>query len=305
MNLNRGLKSMLVVLGVGAAAAAAWRGGLVKESSAAPAAAAAPAAKGPRAILAEGRLVTYPGKQIVIGTELAGPLQKLLVGEKSVVKKGDLLAEIGVEEQRAALREAYARAKEAVVDVDFAGTELERTAALHASNALPKAALDRAAREKNAASAHREVAGAAAHRLETVIAKSAIRSPIDGVVLVKHAEAGELVTAGAPLVTVADTSALRVEAEVDEFDGSRVAVGQSVALWAEGYDGRFRGEVEEIPDEVVSRRIRPQDPGRPSDTRVLLVKVRLLDKTPLRLGQRVELEIAPRAASSLTNPANQ
>ena len=76
-----------------------------------------------------------------------------------------------------------------------------------------------------------------------------------------------------------------------------MAVGQAVSLWAEGYEGRFRGEVEEIPDEVVSRRIRPQDPGRPSDTRVLLVKVRLLDKTPLRLGQRVELEIAPPASS--------
>ncbi|MFO0672889.1 MAG: efflux RND transporter periplasmic adaptor subunit [Polyangiaceae bacterium] len=212
-------------------------------------------------------------------------------------EEGDLLAEIGVDEQRAALREAYARAKAAAVDVDFAGTELERTAALRASNALPQASLDRATREKNSAAAHREVAGAAAHRLETVIAKATVKAPIDGVVLVKHAEAGELVTAGAPLVTIADTSALRVEAEVDEFDGSRVAVGQAVSLWAEGYEGRFRGEVEEIPDEVVSRRIRPQAPGRPSDTRVLLVKVRLLDKTPLRLGQRVELEIAPPASS--------
>ncbi len=296
MKLEKAVKTSLVVLGISAAGFAAWRGGLVKESSAAPAA-AAPTAKGPRVVLAEGRLVTYPGKQVVVGTELAGPLQKLLVGEKAVVKKGDLLAEIGVDEQRAALREAYARAKAAAVDVDFAGTELERTAALRASNALPQASLDRATREKNSAAAHREVAGAAAHRLETVIAKAAVKAPIDGVVLVKHAEAGELVTAGAPLVTIADTRALRVEAEVDEFDGSRVAVGQAVSLWAEGYEGRFRGEVEEIPDEVVSRRIRPQDPGRPSDTRVLLVKVRLLDKTPLRLGQRVELEIAPPASS--------
>ena len=213
MKLEKAVKTSLVVLGISAAGFAAWRGGLVKESNAAPAA-TAPTAKGPRVVLAEGRLVTYPGKQLVVGTELAGPLQKLLVGEKAVVKKGDLLAEIGVDEQRAALREAYARAKAAAVDVDFAGTELERTAALRASNALPQASLDRATREKNSAAAHREVAGAAAHRLETVIAKATVKAPIDGVVLVKHAEAGELVTAGAPLVTIADTSALRVEAEV-------------------------------------------------------------------------------------------
>ena len=39
------------------------------------------------------------------------------------------------------------------------------------------------------------------------------------------------------------------------------------------------------------RRLKPQDPGRPSDTRVLLVKVALDEKTPLKLGQRVEVEI--------------
>ena len=38
----------------------------------------------------------------------------------------------------------------------------------------------------------------------------------------------------------------------------------------------------------------PQDPGKPSDTRVLLVKVKLAEPTPLKLGQRVLVEISPR-----------
>jgi RND family efflux transporter MFP subunit len=274
-----------------------------KESALVKSALAAPSA--PRPILAEGRLVTYPGKQVVVGSELAGPLKRLLVAEKTVVKKGDLIAEISVDEQRASLNEIRARVKEAAVDVDFAGTELDRTSALHRENALPKAALDRAEREQNAASARRQVASAGASRLETVIHKAAIRAPIDGVVLAKHAEEGEIIGAGARLVTIADVRALRIEAEVDEFDGGRVTLGQPVAVWAEGYDGRYRGEVEEIPDEVISRRIKPQDPGRPTDTRVLAVKIKLLEPTPLRLGQRVELEIKPASASSqLTqNPA--
>lgn len=298
MDWSRIAKSTALVAALGVAGVGAWRGGLVKESSAAPEPARAAASSGARAVLAEGRLVPYPGKRVVVGTELAGPLKRLTVREKSVVKKGDVIAEIAVDEPRAALSEARARAKEATVDVAFSGTELERTRALHDSNALPQAALDRAEREKNAASARREVAAAAAARLETVVAKATIRAPIDGVVLARHAEAGELVTAGAPLVTIADLAAVRVEADVDEFDGARVTVGQPVTLWAEGYAGRYRGEVEEVPDEVVPRRIRPQDPGRPTDTRVLSVKVRLLDATPLRLGQRVEMEIQPRASSS-------
>jgi hypothetical protein len=61
---------------------------------------------------------------------------------------------------------------------------------------------------------------------------------------------------------------------------------------AEGYDAAgWSGTVEEIPDTVSGRRLKPQDPGRASDTRVLLVKVKLAEATPLKLGQRVEVEI--------------
>jgi len=48
--------------------------------------------------------------------------------------------------------------------------------------------------------------------------------------------------------------------------------------------------VEEIPDSVVPRRIRPEDPGRPIDTLVVPVKIALAESTPLKLRQRVEIE---------------
>ena len=52
--------------------------------------------------------------------------------------------------------------------------------------------------------------------------------------------------------------------------------------------------MEEIPDAVVGRRLKPQDPGKPEDTRVLLVKIALSEPTPLKLGQRVEIRIENR-----------
>lgn len=70
------------------------------------------------------------------------------------------------------------------------------------------------------------------------------------------------------------------------------APNAAATISAEGYSGLvWRGRVEEIADAVVPRRTRPEDPGRPADTRVLLVRIALLDKTPLKLGQRVEVEI--------------
>ena len=51
----------------------------------------------------------------------------------------------------------------------------------------------------------------------------------------------------------------------------------------------WRGTVEEIPDAVTTRRIKPQDTSKPIDTRVLLVKVAMAEPTPLKLAQRVEI----------------
>jgi HlyD family secretion protein len=45
------------------------------------------------------------------------------------------------------------------------------------------------------------------------------------------------------------------------------------------------------PDNLISRRLKPQDPSKPVDTRVLLVKVALASPTPLKLGQRVDVSI--------------
>jgi hypothetical protein len=87
---------------------------------------------------------------------------------------------------------------------------------------------------------------------------------------------------------------VRVEAEVDEFDTALVRLGSRVAITAEGYkEGPWPGRVEEVPDTVVGRRLRPEDPGRPIDARVLPVKIAFSGPTPLKLGQRVEVEISP------------
>ena len=103
---------------------------------------------------------------------------------------------------------------------------------------------------------------------------------------------GETVTAGQTIVTIADLSRMRVEAEIDEYDAARVRVGGAVRLRAEGYEGQqWRGTIEEVPDSVVSRRLKPQDPAKPIDTRVLLVKVAMSEPTPLKLGQRVDIDI--------------
>ena len=258
-----------------------------------PVASSSTAAAG-RHVAAEGRVVTYPGDEVVVGTDLAGTLQRLPVTEKTVVKKGTLVAEILADEQKAALQQARARIVEADSDIKLADLELERARNLYEKKVGAKQPLDQAERNLDAARARKATAVHDAGRLAAIVAKARITSPIDGVVLARHAQPGETVDRGARLVTIANLDKTRIEAEVDEFDAGRVSVGAAVRVHAEGWSGAWKGIVEEIQDSVGPRRVKPEDPGKPSDTRVLLVKIAFQERTPLKLGQRVEVEISGR-----------
>jgi len=251
------------------------------------------ATRGPGArVAAEGRVVAYPGAEVIVGTDLAGTIVVLKVQEKDHVRKGQLLAELRSDDYRASLAEARARVVEADADIRLAEAEVERARSLWHKAVGSRQAVDKAERDMDSSRARRATAAATADRLAAVLAKTRIVAPIDGVVVTRHAQAGETLEAGKPIVTIADLSRVRVEAELDEFDSGRVRLDDPVRVTAEGYDGKgWMGRVEEIPDSVVGRKLKPQDPGKPEDTRVLLVKVALLEATPLKLGQRVEIRI--------------
>ncbi len=293
MNKNLWNRALWPVLGLGLLAVVA----LQARASVGPSRKTSPAAPGvqpvaPSHVAAEGRVVAYPGAEVVVGTDLAGTIVLLKVQEKERVRKGQLLAELRSDDHRASLAEARARVTEADADIRLAESEVERARTLWEKAVGSRQALDKAERDVEAARARRATAAATADRLEAVLAKTRILSPIDGVVIARHAEPGETLEAGKKILTVADLSKTRVEAELDEFDAGRVRLNDDVRITAEGYDATaWRGRVEEIPDTVVGRRLKPQDPGKPEDTRVLLVKVALLEPTPLKLGQRVEIRI--------------
>jgi HlyD family secretion protein len=243
-------------------------------------------------ITAEGRVTTYPGAQVVVGTDTAGTLVRLLVQEKSRVSRGQIIGEIRAQDTRAALALARTRMNESEADIRLYEAELRRASNLYEQEVGTKQAVDRTRRDLEAATARRETSAADVRQIEAVLSKTVIRAPISGTVLQRLAEPGESVKEQAPIVSIADLKKIRIEAEVDEFDAGRVTLGSEVIVRAEGYDNQeWKGRVEEIPDAVVGRRLKPEDPGRPTDTRVLLVKVALTGPTPLKLGQRVEVEI--------------
>jgi HlyD family secretion protein len=266
---------------------------VVQVSATRPKAAPQPAkvvAEKPR-VSAEGRVVTYPGAEVTVGSDVSGTIERLTVEEKQSVRKGEVIAVIKADDTRAALAVARARVGEADADIRLFEAEVARARHLHQEDVGSKQAWEKAERDLDSARARRASAAAEVRRLEALVEKTVVTAPIDGVVIARHVQPGETIDSGESIVTIADLGRVRVEAEIDEFDTARIRLGASVEVMAEGFGRTWRGTIEEIPDTVVNRRVKPQDPSKPIDTRVLLVKVAFAEETPLKLGQRVEVRI--------------
>jgi HlyD family secretion protein len=284
--MNRILYPALAILLLGATVAQVY----ATRTKPAVSPAAAIAAKTPR-VVAEGRVVAYPGAEVVVGTDVSGTIEKLNVVEKDTVRKGDVIAIIKAHDTRAALSVARARVGEAEADIRLFEAEVARAQHLFSEDVGSKQAWEKAERDLDASRARLSSAAAEVRRLEALVGKTIITAPIDGVVIARNVHAGETVAEGDELLTIANLDKTRIEAEIDEFDVARVQLGATVTVMAEGFEKGWRGTIEEIPDSVVNRRLKPQDPSKPIDTRVLLVKVAFAEETPLKLGQRVEVRV--------------
>jgi RND family efflux transporter MFP subunit len=251
----------------------------------------------PGPVAAEGRVVAYPGAEVKVGFERVGRLVRVAVQEGQAVRKGDLLAEFEVDELRASLAEARARVAEALAEERLAVLNVDRQQRLVEQGVVAVHDRDKATRDIDIARARRETAKATVTRLEAQLRKSYVVAPIAGHVISRSVDAGQTVEAGDHAFTLADLGRVRIEGEAHEADAGGIALGAPVVITAEGYPGRsWKGRVEEIPHSVTLRRLKPQDPSRPTDTRILAVKVAFAEPTPLKLGTTVELKITPENA---------
>lgn len=284
------LTSVLGVAGLAATALQA-RGPASPKPPAPP---PAPSSSSAGRVAAEGRVVTYPGREVVVGTEWPGRLVRVAVEEGAAVRKGDLLAELDSDELRASLAEARARVAEAEAEVRLAEANLRRRQDLASQQIVARNDLDQAERDLGTTRARLDTARATTSRFEAQLRKTRILAPIAGTVIARHVHAGETLETGKRVVTLADLSRLRIEAEADEADAGALSLGAPVTILCDGFPGQtWKGTVEEIPDSVTLRRLKPQDPSRPTDTRILAVKVAFAEPTPLKLGTTVELRIGP------------
>lgn len=128
-------------------------------------------------------------------------------------------------------------------------------------------------------------------QVENAIERTRVRAPQDGTVLNVWAKPGEMAapSADAALVLFGDISGLRVRAEVEERDVTKIRLGQRVVVRADAFpDKDFEGVVTQLAPALGSPRINVRGPRRPNDVEVLEVLISLDGTPPLLTGMRVD-----------------
>lgn len=128
-------------------------------------------------------------------------------------------------------------------------------------------------------------------QVENAIERTRVRAPQDGTILNVWAKVGELAAPSpdAPLLLFGDISGLRVRAEVEERDVTKIRVGQRAVVRADAFpDKDFEGVVTQVAPALGSPRIITRGPRRPNDVEVLEVLIALDGNPPLLTGMRVD-----------------
>ncbi len=188
---------------------------------------------------------------VTVGTQVSGIVNKLYVDYNSVVKKGQVIAELDKTNLISELNTAKANLASTESNLSYQSANMKRYQTLY------KKGLVSADEYENALLAYRQSKEQVASSRENVqkaqtnLGYATITSPIDGTVISKSVEEGQTVAASfntPELFTIAkDLKNMQVIANVDEADIGGVAVGNRVNFTVDAYpDDTFEGVVKQV-----------------------------------------------------------
>ncbi len=213
------------------------------------------AARGDLSVTVSATGTIEPTNLVEVSSELSGTLEDVTVDYNDSVTVGEVMARLDTTKleaqlavQEAALIAAEARVEQAQVTFRETFETFERQRKLNESGVISgmsadaaQAALERAEAALQIADAERALAQAQLDLQRADLEKATITAPIDGVVLQRNADPGQIVAAAlsAPvLFTIAENlSKMELHVDIDEADIGVVEVGDTARFTVDAYDG--------------------------------------------------------------------
>lgn len=198
-----------------------------------------------------------PVTSVTVGTQVSGIISRLYVDYNTVVKKGQIIAELDKTNLISELNTAKANLSSAQSSLNYESANYKRYATLFKKGLVSADEYESAKlnfeKAKDQVAQSREMV----QKAQTNLSYAIITSPIDGVVISKSVEEGQTVAASyatPELFTIAkDLKDMQVVANVDEADIGDVKEGERVSFTVDAYpDDTFEGVVKQVRQEATT-----------------------------------------------------
>jgi HlyD family secretion protein len=207
--------------------------------------------RGDLEVLVSANGIVEPINRVEIKSKASGQIEEMPVEEGDLIRRGGLIARLDQSVARNELEQARADLMVAEANLFQAENNLKRSEQLFERGLISAEEIDRVRVEEVRARSQLVRATAALQLAEERMDETIVRSPIDGIMLTKDVEIGQIISSGVTTVgggtliaTVADMEFVHVKANVDEVDIGRVKPGQKARIVADAYpEKKFNGEV--------------------------------------------------------------
>ena len=198
-----------------------------------------------------------PVKTVDVGTQVSGIVKRMYVDFNSVVKRGQVIAELDRTNLMSDLSTAQARLRSVQIELDYQKKNYARYNELKQKDLISLSEYDVALENYRKAQENVRIAQQDVARAKTNLGYATVYSPIDGVVISKSVEEGQTVASSfstPSIVKIAkDLTDMQCIAKVDEADVGEVREGQRVTFTVDAYpDDVFSGSVKQVRQNPVT-----------------------------------------------------
>jgi HlyD family secretion protein len=202
-----------------------------------------------QAVTATGTL--NPVQNVQVGSQVSGNIQKLFADFNSIVKAGQVIAQIDPVVFQANVNQAKGDLDNAQAALELARLNAARTQALVAKQNSAQSDLDQATANLHQAEANVKIKEGALEKAQADLDHCTITSPIDGMVISRNVDVGQTVAASlqAPIIfqIANDLTKMQIDANVAEADVGGVAVDQDVDFTVDAFPTQtFHGKVVQV-----------------------------------------------------------
>ncbi|WP_455925494.1 efflux RND transporter periplasmic adaptor subunit [Pseudomonas putida] len=216
-----------------------------------------------------------------VAAEVSGPLLEVAVQDNQFVHQGDVLYRIDPQPFAIARQQAQARLLAAAQTLQQRADEAHRRAGLH--DLMAQEDIQRAGRTATIAQAQRDQAQAALDLANLDLARTTVRSPVDGYVTHLRLRRGDYAVAGKPLISVLDAGSFWVTGYFEETKLRHLHVGDPARIKLMGFDALLDGHVASLGRGITDSNEVADEQGLPS-VQPTFSWIRLAQRIPVRIA---------------------